>query len=234
MSKVELACVKCGAAFARQSSSFSADKPPQYCSLACVGAARTAGEIGAKHKTRPVKNCEVCGSEFSTKSIKVARRFCAEACRQEAFRRGAGRSDAGKPRPIRLRGSEITCIFCATVIYRKASELSRNIGKTCGKKECVSAYGRSMWGLAPREVVVPRAKRQRKENFTAAQKMEWIGTACARCGATTNLALDHIIPVCAGGQSGRENAQTLCQPCNNWKAIHVDRPLTRKQSLSGG
>lgn len=73
-------------------------------------------------------------------------------------------------------------------------------------------------------------RKYRKENFTAVQRRNWLGTECARCGSTENLALDHILAVCNGGKAEKENSQTLCQPCNNWKAKYVDRVLAKQTS----
>ncbi len=64
-----------------------------------------------------------------------------------------------------------------------------------------------------------------RSNFSASQREEWTGKACLWCDAVDDLVLDHIIPVMAGGKNVRENSQTLCQPCNLWKAWNVDRPL---------
>jgi HNH endonuclease len=39
------------------------------------------------------------------------------------------------------------------------------------------------------------------------------GGRCRRCGATQDLALDHIIPLSRGGLNTEENLQVLCAPC---------------------
>lgn len=65
-----------------------------------------------------------------------------------------------------------------------------------------------------------------RSNFSAAQRREWTGKACLWCTAIDDLVLDHIIPVVAGGQAVKANAQTLCRPCNLWKMWNVDRPLS--------
>lgn len=64
-----------------------------------------------------------------------------------------------------------------------------------------------------------------RRNFTPAQRRDWKDAACAWCGCTDRLILDHIIPAMCGGTNERKNAQTLCQPCNVWKMWHVDRRL---------
>jgi hypothetical protein len=45
---------------------------------------------------------------------------------------------------------------------------------------------------------------------------------CVKCGNTAEnvlLEVDHIIPICKGGQSIESNLQTLCYQCNKGKQI---------------
>lgn len=236
-------CQNCGEVFTRPPAFFRhAEKRGtviKFCSRACTDAARSAGIIGAKKRRGVHLKCEVCDGDFYRPQSMVAAgkcRFCSEGCRQTAFQRKL--IDRTGPRPERLQGAEIACVICGKARYRKRSMIDRNIDKTCGEPVCVGAYSRSLWGLPPRDPETARKPRhqrkQRRTNFTAKQRREWLGDRCARCGVTENLTLDHVIPVCAGGQSVEGNAQTLCGPCNNWKMKHVDRPLARKQALSGG
>lgn len=51
--------------------------------------------------------------------------------------------------------------------------------------------------------------------------MERDQNACRRCGATDDLALDHIFPWSRGGSDRAENLQVLCQPCNSSKGASV-------------
>lgn len=213
--------------------------PIQFCSKKCVGMARTAGLIGAKFRRGKELVCEVCKNKFyrSQSHIKTGRsRFCSESCRLSAHENRL--IDRTGPRPNRLLGKTIECMFCGKSTYRKKSMMARNIGKTCGQHACISAYGRHLWGLSPRSpeiVVLPRPKRKtRTTNFTPLQRKKLLAGECAYCGTNNNLTLDHIIPVCAGGMSEQNNAQTLCGPCNNWKAVNLDQPLARQQTRSGG
>lgn len=240
---VAITCVNCCEVFYRPPAFIRHGErrgsPVKFCSRACTDAARSAGTIGTKKRTGVHLKCEVCETDFYRPKSTIAAgrsRFCSEPCRQIAFQRKL--IDRTGARPERLLGTEITCVVCANTRYRKRSMIDRNIDKTCGDPVCVGAYSRSLWGLPPRDPETarkPRGERkQRRTNFTAKQRREWLGTSCARCGTAENLTLDHVNPVCAGGQSVRENAQTLCGPCNNWKAKYVDKPLARRQALSGG
>lgn len=230
-------CFQCGIEFSRPPAFHRhAEKRGsaiKFCSRQCTDAARSDGVIGTKKKTGKTLTCEICGSSFYRRQCQLERnyRFCSEPCRLEAHRRKL--VDRTGPRPNRLLGENIACRFCGETVYRKRSMVVRNINKTCGKPACVSAYGRELWGLEPRDDVRVRLpkhlRKYRKDNFTPLQRRDWLGTECEYCGTTKNLTLDHIIPVAAGGKAVRENAQTLCGPCNNWKATHVDRPLTRRK-----
>jgi len=70
--------------------------------------------------------------------------------------------------------------------------------------------------------------------FTAFQRREWSSGSCVWCGSENDLVLDHIMPIAAGGKNIRENAQTLCQPCNLWKMWNVDRPLAIYAKATSG
>lgn len=41
--------------------------------------------------------------------------------------------------------------------------------------------------------------------------------ACRRCGATSDLTLDHVHPWSIGGPDTPDNLQVLCRPCNSRK-----------------
>lgn len=44
---------------------------------------------------------------------------------------------------------------------------------------------------------------------------------CLRCGSHQDLSADHIVPESEGGPTSEENLQTLCRPCNSWKATQT-------------
>ena len=43
------------------------------------------------------------------------------------------------------------------------------------------------------------------------------GFRCRSCGATTDLTVDHIVPLVRGGTNELRNLQTLCRSCNSRK-----------------
>ncbi|HEY9156368.1 HNH endonuclease [Candidatus Binatus sp.] len=47
------------------------------------------------------------------------------------------------------------------------------------------------------------------------------GGRCRRCHSARNLEIDHIVPICKGGDSEEPNLQTLCRRCNRrkWKKL---------------
>ena len=237
MSKISTVCKQCGITFERfQSYHNQAEKrgkPIQFCSLKCLGLAKSAGIVGTKKKTGETLNCEVCNTAFYAVKSKVeSQRFCSEPCRINAFK--AKLIDRTAPRPDMLKGEEIACVICGNLVYRKASYIKRGINKTCGDPQCLSTYGRADWGLAPRVYITPKQARKKRDVFTSAQRATWKDTMCAKCGSFENLTLDHIIPVCCGGLSIKENCQTLCQSCNTLKGNTSDKLLSKSQNQSGG
>jgi|694.fasta_scaffold14321_9 hypothetical protein len=47
------------------------------------------------------------------------------------------------------------------------------------------------------------------------------GNKCKNCNTTSNLTIDHIIPVKHGGTSEDTNLQTLCRKCNSSKGAKI-------------
>lgn len=233
MTKICTVCVNCSIAFYRFKSYHNQaalrGSEIKFCSTKCHGEAVSKG-LTPQSKPRKGADliCEVCTSSFyrSQHYLDAGKcRFCSEPCRIKAHEQKL--IDRTGQRPERLLGAEIKCLVCSETVYRKKSMIDRNINKTCGKQYCVSTYSRSLWKLEPRDkelVAKPRAVRKRRLfNFTAKQRVEWMTSNCKTCGTTENLCLDHILAVSRGGKNTLDNAQTLCQPCNNWKARHVDR-----------
>ncbi len=51
---------------------------------------------------------------------------------------------------------------------------------------------------------------------------------CQSCGETTNLEVDHIIPLAKGGTNDLSNFQTLCRRCNSKKKHYLDPRFRRR------
>jgi len=78
-------------------------------------------------------------------------------------------------------------------------------------------------GLWPPASMGPKLPRRDKKDTPGkksvrAMTFERDGHRCLRCGVTTNLSYDHVVPVSCGGPFTLENGQTLCKPCNEWKS----------------
>jgi 5-methylcytosine-specific restriction protein A len=63
------------------------------------------------------------------------------------------------------------------------------------------------------------------------QILERDGDRCRNCGTSERLQVDHVVPVCEGGEPTLENGQTLCIVC------HYDKTLkdrARDRRVPGG
>ena len=77
-----------------------------------------------------------------------------------------------------------------------------------------------------RPKIVAKVRRNKTQAYGAREEWERIKAAvkhrdqyrCRRCHSTTNLQIDHIIPVAAGGRTIMQNLWTLCDTC------HAKRP----------
>ena len=43
------------------------------------------------------------------------------------------------------------------------------------------------------------------------------GYFCGTCGATSDLTIDHVVPISRGGSNHMDNLRPLCRPCNSRK-----------------
>jgi len=76
------------------------------------------------------------------------------------------------------------------------------------------------------------------KNKVKTLEQEAIGNKCEKCGITNNLTYDHIIPktilidfnIDPARTFWKENSQTLCRRCNQWKGAKIDttNPKTKK------
>ena len=156
------------------------------------------------------------------------------------------------PRGGVRKGKLIPCQRCGKETYRNPSLIKKGFGKFCSRaceaksrpngpvericEQCGCKFLKDWWSVqlgnvrfCSRKCIDTFKRKLRKrgeqELFTQWQKREWLDDHCAKCGSTENLELDHKIPRFAGGKATRENAQTLCRPCNRKKFWTEDYEL---------
>lgn len=97
-------------------------------------------------------------------------------------------------------------------ITREECEECRHVIALLGPMPLRNMMKRYYEGLKKPEFKTPIPQKLRKAVF------ERDGYTCRHCGATTNLAADHIVPEARGGKATMENLQTLCRSCNSRKS----------------
>ena len=108
------------------------------------------------------------------------------------------RLDDGRPTLIwsslpKRKGHFVLCFECLTKLFKEYIY--------CEKK--------------PRETII--IKRVYISEALRNSIFERDGHKCINCEATNNLQIDHIIPFILGGQTTKDNLQTLCSKCNRQK-----------------
>ena len=231
MPKIEKKCPVCGTVF------FTFPLQDKlFCSRECTDKGRSLGIIGGKKRRGEEITCIVCGKVVYKSPSNIKRgggKVCSPKCNGIARSRGL---IEWQPVTPPKNGETLRCVICGKEFYRKASYIRRGISKTCGSKECMSAYGRLSIGLPALDAAdVGKARYQIDKStvWLPSQKRAWIDTKCAICGAESDLILDHIVPVSLGGKSVRENAQTLCKACHAIKS-REELLQARQQTNLGG
>ncbi len=145
--------------------------------------------------------CPVCKKLFYRYSSQVKagiRLTCSRTCAARHFRDN---------------GEHVPCEKCGKIIYRSASRAARrfcsHLCELLSRHKC--------------DVFI----RTRENVFKERHRREWMEVSCARCGSTEELQLDHVKPRFLGGTATRDNAQTLCGPCNRTKFWRDEYPLYR-------
>lgn len=191
-------------------------------------------------------NCQECGKEFYRRASFIARgitKTCGDrACISVSMQKEKN------PFWGKEHSDEVKAALRDAKTARPYNPGGRGLGRKTGSKDGPEARARksermrkrweenrdkmlAMFDHAPK----PREEQRYRQNFTPFQRKEWKATECAWCSSTEELILDHIVPVVDGGVNIRENAQTLCQPCNIWKSVYVDRPrYLARLAIQGG
>lgn len=143
-------------------------------------------------------NCVVCGVDFyryPSQIVEGKGTTCSRTCAARHFRD---------------KGEMVSCVQCEKPFYRQKWMAEKGFGNYCSKP-CWGESRKTPFGTGP-------------SGITPAQRKAWIGSECARCNATENLELDHILARSLGGQNTVENMQTLCKTCNLRKFQCEDLP----------
>jgi len=187
----------------------------------------------APKKTGSIIPCCVCGKEVYKPAAYLARGIARMTC-GAAECKSANLRGANNPFWNRRHDPETRERIKAG---RRANPPARTgppkgFRHTPEAREKIAAASKAHWArnrdkmLAIfRETERPNRGVRHRSLFSPAMRRDWLGQSCLWCGDTNALVLDHILPVMCGGKAERKNAQTLCQPCNLWKMVHVDRPL---------
>ena len=81
------------------------------------------------------------------------------------------------------------------------------------------------------EPISPRRLGGKQRKLAYSHLVERDGEKCCNCGATNNLAVDHIAPISRGGTNKMDNLRLLCKLCNSEKGAKIlagDAPGTRQ------
>ena len=105
-----------------------------------------------------------------------------------------------------------SCNFCGCITNRPVIV---DVFRSLGCPECGVPY----------DLPIKKRKKTKKSGYkrgkirrvTRDSIMVRDNHECLKCGSDEDLTMDHINPVCKGGNSRKENLQTLCYLCNQEK-----------------
>lgn len=192
-------------------------------------------------------NCPYCGDEFYRRASFIARGITKTCGKRECISKSMQK--AGNPFWGKSHSDEVRIALSeARTATPPKKEWKFGRGRQPGSKDGPEARARKAERMRKRwsenrDVMLayvqaapkPREEQRYRRNFTPWQRLNWKADKCAWCSSTEDLILDHVIPVMDDGFNVKENSQTLCQPCNMWKSIYVDRPShLARLALQGG
>jgi 5-methylcytosine-specific restriction endonuclease McrA len=114
------------------------------------------------------------------------------------------------------------CVYCGRVAHRclcdkPDSNICRFLER--GEKSYTPTFRTTHYkrGVPPQIKKRERATMRKNHKVWYQELVKSGGEACANCGATENLVVDHILPIAKGGLSEIDNLQLLCATCNQLK-----------------
>lgn len=127
------------------------------------------------------------------------------------------------------------CSYCGRLSQRCAcgeagSDLQRFLergGKSYDPCRRETPYKR---GVPPQIKQAERKRLQKNYRIWFATLSAANDECCGNCGETSDLVLDHVVPIAKGGLSQLDNLQLLCSACNRIKGkLAIDcRSATRR------
>lgn len=217
---------------------------PGYSMEAFVQEASSRGPRADRGLPRPAArkgqyfNCQSCGDEFYRRASFVRRGITKTCGKRECISvsmSGSSNPFWGKEHSPEVREGLSTMRTARPSDAPPRRRYGPEVGgfkHTPEARAKIAEASRRMWAENRDKMLAahppkhkPREDQRYRKNFTPFQRKAWKADSCAWCATSENLVLDHIVPVRDGGYNLKENAQTLCQPCNMWKSVYVDRPM---------
>lgn len=100
--------------------------------------------------------------------------------------------------------------------YTRGGEVVRFEVRPCGRRHSFRLV------CKPCTEAREAAERHRRVNPIIPDLREWViqrDGSCVKCGARTDLTVDHDTPVIRGGKTNPDNLKTLCRSCNSRKGM---------------
>lgn len=201
-------------------------------------AARSSETIAAARPTE--KRCFDCGTVKPLSEFYAAVGSAdglASAC-QVCSRERARVYVAAHPAEVSARGRARYVVNKAAMLAHEAARYRTDPAYAARKKATAAAW-RAAHPERKRASDAKRKAMMRRAPVTLldAEVEAIVRSANGRCGycgqTTTDLELDHIVPLSTGGPHARANVIPACAGCNNWKrAKPVEHLLARLTDLS--
>ena len=186
--------------------------------------------------------CSVCGVVKELLPSQLRQRtglFCSQKCRGKATSKRTARtcSQCGKGF---VRRRDQPGYFCSPECSYKSRKESFSVWGKTFDADARRKYFRDYFAANREKIKAAsrawarnnRAQRNRLQNMRRAggviSRDQWLELVsvgkCAFCGSSSNLQVDHIIPIARGGTSVPENLQVLCAQCNQSKGAR-EKPM---------
>lgn len=148
------------------------------------------------------------------------------------YRYCRGHNNSHMPPTSYRRGDTKECKGCGRNLdvsrFTRHSATRDGLFARC--KDCISQQSK-VWRENNRDIVSAqtqnrRAYMQSKGGQVSAQQwrsiLKLFDGKCAKCGASDNIHMDHVVPLAKGGSHSVDNVQPLCATCNLRKHTKIE------------